>query len=407
MKTKPVIGIFGKRNVGKSSFINALTNQEVAIVSPQPGTTTDPVKKTIELFGIGPVVLVDTAGIDDSGDLGDLRIKKTKAIIKTIDLAILLITDNAFDEFEKGLVNQFNEFGIPYFFIHHKSDIFPLSDSFNEIIGKAFNTQILDFSSIKPQNNNNILSLINEKIPETVYNHPSIIGDLLSYGDIVMLITPIDNEAPEGRLILPQVQIIRDLLDNDCVAIVLKESEVNAFLKKTGIKPKLVITDSQVFLKADTMIPNEIPLTGFSIVLARYKGDFQAYLKGTPKISELKDGDRILILESCSHQVTCDDIGRVKIPSWLSNFTGKNLKFDVVTGLNELPQEIKQYALVIQCGGCMITRKQLINRLKPAIEAGIPVTNYGMAIAYTQGVYHRAIKPFVKNGSQRSEYFYT
>jgi [FeFe] hydrogenase H-cluster maturation GTPase HydF len=230
------------------------------------------------------------------------------------------------------------------------------------------------------------------------------VGDLLQYGDIVLLITPIDIEAPAGRLILPQVQAIRDVLDNDAVSIVLKEREVDAFLKRTGIQPSLAITDSQVFTRADSSVPPHIPLTSFSIVLARYKGDFENYVKGTPAISQLKDSDRVLLLESCTHHVSCDDIGRVKIPRWISNFTGKNLEYEVVAGLNDLPRPISEYALVIQCGGCMITRKQLINRIRPAVEAGIPVTNYGMAIAYVQGIFHRAIAPFVKQQTDALDY---
>jgi len=211
-------------------------------------------------------------------------------------------------------------------------------------------------------------------------------------------------EAPAGRLILPQVQTIRDILDNDAVAIVLKEREVDAFLKKTGIRPALAITDSQVFVKADASIPSDIPLTSFSIMLARFKGDFENYLKGTPKISELKDGDRVLLLESCTHHVACDDIGRIKIPRWISGFTGKKIEFDVVAGLDTLPRSINDYSLVIQCGSCMITRRQLYNRLQPAVKAGIPVTNYGMAIAYVQGIYRRAIAPFVKTSDGSMPY---
>ena len=212
-----------------------------------------------------------------------------------------------------------------------------------------------------------------------------------------MLITPIDAEAPEGRLILPQVQVIRDILDNECIAIVMKEREIDSFLKKTKIKPKLAITDSQVFPKAAAALPNDVWLTSFSIVLARYKGDFQRYLMGTPKISELKDGDKILILESCSHQISCDDIGRVKIPRWLSNFTGKKLEYIVVAGLDKIPGEITDYSLIVQCGGCVVTKKQLINRLKPAIEANVPITNYGMLISYVHGIYNRAVAPFTDN----------
>jgi len=231
-----------------------------------------------------------------------------------------------------------------------------------------------------------------------------LLGDLVSYGDVVLLITPIDIEAPQGRLILPQVQVIRDILDNDCVAIVLKEREVDSFLKKTGIKPKLAITDSQIFLKAAASIPRDIPLTGFSVLLARYKGDFDNYLIGTPKINDLKDGDKILILESCSHHVSCDDIGRVKIPRWLSNYTGKSLEYIVIAGLDEIPGKITDYALVVQCGGCVLTRKQVISRLKPAVEAGVPVTNYGMLIAFVQGIYDRAIEPFVKSNDADLNY---
>ena len=211
-----------------------------------------------------------------------------------------------------------------------------------------------------------------------------------------MLITPIDIEAPEGRLILPQIQVIRDILDNDCVAIVAKEREIDSLLKRLNPRPALAITDSQVFLKADASVPKDIPLTSFSIILARHKGDFQNYLKGTPHLGKLKDGDRLLILESCTHHVSCDDIGRIKIPRWISNFSGKKLEFDVVAGLNKLPRDIHEYTMVIQCGGCMITRRQIINRLKPSVDAGIPVTNYGMAIAWVHGIYERAVAPFAK-----------
>jgi [FeFe] hydrogenase H-cluster maturation GTPase HydF len=223
-----------------------------------------------------------------------------------------------------------------------------------------------------------------------------MIGDVISQGDLVLLITPVDDEAPEGRLILPQVQAIRDILDNDAIAVVAKEREIDTLLKTLHPRPALAITDSQAFKKADASVPDDIPLTSFSTVLARYKGDFESYLKGTPHLSDLQNGDRILILESCTHHVSCDDIGRIKIPRWLSNFTGKQLEYEVVAGLNKVPGKITDYSIVIQCGGCMITRKQLINRLKPAIEAGIPVTNYGMAIAYMHGIYARAVAPFVK-----------
>lgn len=395
-ESKPHIGIYGRRNNGKSSLINRLAGQDVAIVSDFAGTTTDPVKKSFEITGFGPVILIDTAGIDDDGELGNKRIEKTLISIKTIDLAILVITENIFGDFEKILIEEFKNADTPFFIVHNKSDIKQLSDNSRTSIVSQTNATIIEFDTIKAGNLEKLIRLIKTTIPESAYKTPSLVGDLLSYGDIVLLITPIDIEAPAGRMILPQVQAIRDILDNDAVAIVLKEREVDAFLRKTKITPALAITDSQIFTKADASIPRNIPLTSFSIMLARFKGEFEHFLKGTPKISELKDGDRVLSLESCTHHVSCDDIGRVKIPRWISNFTGKKLEYDVVAGLDKLPRDIKEYALVVQCGGCVITRKQLINRLRPAIDAGIPVTNYGMAIAYVQGIYERAVAPFVK-----------
>ncbi|HNX42820.1 MAG TPA: [FeFe] hydrogenase H-cluster maturation GTPase HydF [Bacteroidales bacterium] len=407
MKSKTLrghIGIFGRRNNGKSSLINAITGQDVAIVSDIAGTTTDPVRKTIEITGLGPVVLIDTAGIDDIGLLGEKRVAKTREVLKTIDLAILIITHNTFGAFEKELVSEFKEFDVPFFIVHNKADIAPIYSETQRLIRTSLSTDVLDFSSTSNPQVERLISLIRKHLPESSLNQNTLIGDLIAYGDTVLLVTPIDIEAPEGRLILPQVQVIRDILDNDGIAVVCKEREVDAYIRKMDPKPSLVITDSQVFPKADASIPKYIPLTSFSIVLARQKGDFPNYLKGTPHISKLKDGDKVLILESCSHHVSCDDIGRVKIPRWLSNFTGKKLEYTVVAGLNELPAAIKDYAIVIQCGGCMITRKQLINRLKPAVDAGIPVTNYGMAIAYVHGIYNRAVAPFVRMMNVSEDY---
>jgi len=392
---KPHIGIFGRRNNGKSSLINALAGQDVAIVSAQPGTTTDPVRKSVEIFGIGPAIMVDTAGIDDSGDLGELRIRKTLQVIKSIDLAIIVITDNSIGEFEADLIHHFNKFDVPFIFIHNKSDLSPVSKELVTRIQNEFKTDVADFSTLNPTNKEQLIQMIIRHMPDTAYTSQSLLGGLLQKGDIVMLITPIDNEAPEGRMILPQVQAIRDVLDNDCINIVLKETEVEQFLKTTGIKPKLAVTDSQMFGRIDKVIPKDIPLTGFSVLLARHKGPFDKYMEGTPKIDELKDGDKVLILESCTHQVNCDDIGRYKIPTWISDYTGKKLEFDVVAGLDSFKSDFSKYALIVQCGGCMITKKQVHSRLKEAIEAGIPITNYGMAIAWTKGIYARAIEPFV------------
>jgi len=396
----PHIGIFGCRNVGKSSIINKLTNQEIAITSEIAGTTTDPVKKSIEIPGIGSVIIIDTAGIDDVGELGTKRVGKSLEVIKIIDLAIIVVNENKIGEFEENLVQLFNDYDVPFFFIHNKSDILHLHENFINEIKLKYNTDIIEFSATNQQNTQPVIDLLKKYTPESAWKPATLLGDLVSYGDIVLLITPIDTEAPDGRLILPQVQTIRDILDNDCVAIVLKEREADTFLKTTQIKPKLVITDSSIFLKADAIVPKDIPLTGFSILLAKYKGPFQHYLEGTPYISKLKDNDKVLMLESCTHHTSCDDIGRVKIPRWLSQFTGKKLEFEVVAGLSKLPYNLTDYALIIQCGGCMITPKQVNSRLKLAIEAGVPITNYGMAIAYIQGIYNRAIEPFVKSVSK-------
>jgi [FeFe] hydrogenase H-cluster maturation GTPase HydF len=392
---KPHIGILGRRNNGKSSLINALADQDIAIVSEVAGTTTDPVKKSIEIPGIGPVILIDTAGMDDTGELGKKRVEKTEQILSSIDAAILVISENNFDQREQGIIAKLNNLDIPFIIVHNKSDINSLNSQFANKIKNEIQSEIIEISAIQRTGIDSIIEMLKVIIPETAYHSKSLIGELLKHGDTVLLITPIDMEAPEGRLILPQIQVIRDILDNDSIAIVAKERDVDAYIRKMNPKPALAITDSQVFLRADASIPKNIPLTSFSIVLAHHKGDFDNYLKGTPKINELNDGDRILILESCTHHVSCDDIGRVKIPRWLTNFTGKQLHFDVVAGLNKLTRDIHEYALVVQCGGCMITRKQIINRLKPAIEAGIPVTNYGMAIAWVHGIYNRAVAPFV------------
>jgi [FeFe] hydrogenase H-cluster maturation GTPase HydF len=403
-ESKPHIGIYGRRNNGKSSLINCLAGQDVAIVSDQAGTTTDPVKKSFEITGFGPVILVDTAGIDDSGDLGQKRVDRTIRTLDIIDMALLVVTNNSWGEYEDGIINKFHNQDLPFIVIHSKSDIEEPKADFINKIASSTGTTLFEFSSTDKRNYEELIILIKNTIPEHSYKTPTLLGDLISYGDIVLLITPIDVEAPSGRLILPQVQAIRDILDNDAVAIVLKEREVDAFLKKTKIKPALAITDSQVFVKADASIPHDIPLTSFSIMLARFKGDFDNYLKGTPKISELKDGDRVLLLESCTHHVSCDDIGRTKIPRWITGFTGKKIEYDVVAGLDILPRPITDYSLVIQCGGCMITRKQLHNRLLAAIKAGVPVTNYGMAIAWVQGIYKRAIAPFIKGGKDSEIY---
>ncbi|HEX2936594.1 MAG TPA: [FeFe] hydrogenase H-cluster maturation GTPase HydF [Bacteroidales bacterium] len=392
---KPHIGIFGRRNCGKSSIINAITGQDIAIVSDIAGTTTDPVKKSMEIDTIGPVILIDTAGIDDTGELGKKRIEKTWQAISTIDAAIIVIADSHFGNYEEALMAKFNDLAVPFMLVHNKSDIAPIQSELKNKIENFTHTKIIACSAYKHTGIDDLINCLKSIIPENVYQAKSLLGDVLKAGDTVLLITPIDLEAPEGRMILPQVQVIRDVLDNDCVAVVAKEKDIAAYISKMNPKPALVITDSQVFPKADASVPKDIPLTSFSIVLARHKGDFANYIKGTPALNHLKEGDRILILESCTHHVSCDDIGRFKIPCWLANYTGKHLEFDTVAGLSKLPRDIHEYAMVIQCGGCMITHRQIINRLKPAVDAGIPVSNYGMAIAWMHGIYNRAVAPFV------------
>lgn len=394
---KPHIGIFGRRNVGKSSFINAITASEVAIVSDIAGTTTDPVKKSMEIFGIGPAIIVDTAGIDDSGTLGEKRIEKSLQIIKNMDCAILVISDNMFDDFEINLIREFNNYDIPYLIVHNKLDISGISNKKIKQIREVTEAAIIEFSAATGQNMELLIEAIKGTIPETAYQKSSLLGGIISKGDIVMLITPVDSEAPDGRMILPQVMAIRDVLDQDAINIVVKETEAEFFLKSTGIKPKLVVTDSQAFGYISKIIPQDIPLTGFSIAYARMRGPFEDYVKGVKKLSYLKDGDRILILESCTHQVSCDDIGRFKIPRWVKEFSKKELEFDITSGLNEIKRPVTDYAMIIQCGGCMITRKQVHNRLKTAIDADIPVTNYGIAIAYMNGIFDRAVSPFINS----------
>ena len=399
---KPHIGIFGRRNNGKSSFINLLVGQDLAIVSNQAGTTTDPVNKSVEIFGIGPAIIIDTAGIDDSGELGDKRVKKTMEVVKKVDCAILLLAYNQFGEYETDLIHKFKHFDIPFLIVHNKSDLENISTKTTETIQSTCKAEIIEFSTIETTNYDKLIDLIKRTIPQTAYQKPSLFADLVKPKDVVLLITPVNSEAPDGRMILPQNMAIRDVLDNDCITVVIKETEIEDFLK-LGIKPALAVTDSQAFGMVSKLIPEDIPLTGFSVVFARLKGDFEKYLEGTSHISNLKDGDKVLILESCTHQVSCDDIGRFKIPNWLLKFTAKKLEFTVVSGLSEITEEISNFAIIIQCGGCMVTKKQLQSRLKPAIDAGVPVTNYGLAIAYMHGIFDRATAPFRKPTTHKAE----
>ena len=383
---KPHIGIFGRMNNGKSSIINKLTGQKMAIVSEQAGTTTDPVKKSIEIFGIGPVILIDTAGIDDMSELGKQRVEKTYQTLKEIDCAILVIAGEEFGEPERAIIGEFKKHEIPFIIVHNKSDIAELSESHKKAIESDFFTKILEFSALK-DDAKVLQEALKKAIPESAYKKASLLGGIIKPGDVVVLVTPIDDEAPEGRMILPQVMAIRDVLDNDCICVVLKETALKQYFDNNP-KPALVVTDSQVFALVNKIVPQDVQLTSFSIILARLRGDFENYLKGTPHLSNLKDGDKILMLESCTHEISCGDIGRVKLPNLIRKFTGKNIEFTYLSGLTPI-ENIRQYAMAIQCGGCMATRKQLINRTNMAVENGIPISNYGMAIAYMNGIFER------------------
>ena len=390
---KPHIGIYGRRNAGKSSLINCLSGQNISIVSDLKGTTTDPVKRSFEILGYAPVIFIDTAGIDDEGETGQLRIQRSLETLNIIDMAIIVISNNEFGDYERKIIERLKELKTVFFIIHNKSDIAPLDNKLKQSLETEYNVPIIDFTTTSRDLVPLVFDTIKQIAPENTWTFGSLLGDIVTANDIVLLITPIDSEAPQGRMILPQVQVLRDCLDNHCMAIVVQDTEVEEFFHR-GIKPRLAITDSQVFHKVKNLIPNDAPLTSFSIVLARSKGDFANYLKGTPHISDLCDGDKILMLESCSHHVSCEDIGRFKIPNALRKFTGKNLDFTFVAGLDQIPDKITDYAMVIQCGGCMATRKQLINRLKPAVDANIPISNYGMTLAYLTGIFDKAVEIF-------------
>lgn len=393
---KPHIGIFGRRNVGKSSIINRLTGQDIAIVSDTAGTTTDPVKKSIEIFGIGPCVLIDTAGIDDVGGLGQQRIDKTMKVLEEIDCAIIVIAGNNFAEPEKQLVTRMNELAVPFFVVHNKADQEPLLAVLKAMVEQNYQAKVLDFSVARNDDIAMLVKMLKTIIPESAYQKVSLLGGIVKPNDVVVLVCPVDSEAPEGRLILPQVMAIRDVLDNECVCVVLKETLLQHYLETTA-KPALIVTDSQVFGYVSKIVPADIPLTSFSIVMARLRGDFDNYIKGTPYLSQLKDGDTVLLLESCTHHSTCDDIGRVKLPRMILKYTGKDIHFEYVAGLAPIAHP-ERYAMAIQCGGCMSTRKQLLNRTNLFVNQSIPISNYGMALAYMNGIFARVMAPFSERG---------
>lgn len=386
------IGIFGKTNVGKSSLLNRITNQDVSIVSNIAGTTTDVVEKTMELLPIGPVNFLDTAGINDSTALSSERIEKTMKIINRTDVAIVVCDYNGIDDYERNLIEKFNELKIPFMIFINKTDEKYPSDSIIEDL-KNYTKHIL-LSSVKTDDLIvfKIKELLVKLLPEDFVNSPKIVGDLIPQGSTVILVIPIDKEAPKGRIILPQVQTLRDLLDNNCVSVVVKESELKSAIDNLKIAPSLVVTDSQAFKNVSEIVPENIPLTSFSILFARLKGDLNAFSQGAMSIEKLHDGDRVLILESCTHHAIEDDIGRVKIPNLLRKKTGKNLIIDNIAG-HDFP-DISKYKLIIHCGACMTNRREVLSRILLASENNVPITNYGICISYCLGILPRALKIF-------------
>ena len=386
------IGIFGKTNVGKSSLLNRITNQDVSIVSNIAGTTTDVVEKTMELLPIGPVNFLDTAGINDSTALSSERIEKTMKIINRTDVAIVVCDYNGIDDYERNLIEKFNELKIPFMIFINKTDEKSPSDSIIKDL-KNYTEHIL-LSSVKTDDLIvfKIKDLLVKLLPENFVNSPKIVGDLIPQGSTVILVIPIDKEAPKGRIILPQVQTLRDLLDNNCVSVVVKESELKSAIDNLKIAPSLVVTDSQAFKNVSEIVPENIPLTSFSILFARLKGDLNAFSQGAKTIEKLQDGDRVLILESCTHHAIEDDIGRVKIPNLLRKKTGKNLIIDNIAG-HDFP-DISKYKLIIHCGACMTNRREVLSRILLASENNVPITNYGICISYCLGILQRALKIF-------------
>lgn len=386
------IGIFGKTNAGKSAFLNRITNQDVSIVSDIAGTTTDVVEKSMELLPVGPVNFLDTAGINDDTELGRERVEKTKKIINRTDIAVIICDYNGIDDYEKELINEFTRLNIPYLIIINKTDLHEITEyKLKEI--QNFTNNIIITSALKDKD---IVYKFKEKLvnilPEDFVNSPKIAGDLIPPNSTVILVMPIDKEAPKGRIILPQVQTLRDLLDSNCLSYVVKESELKQALDNLKEPPALVITDSQAFKNVSEIVPENIPLTSFSILFARLKGDLKAFTDGAGAIENLQDGDKVLILESCTHHAIEDDIGRVKIPNLLRKKTGKNLIIENYAG-HDFP-EIKDYKLIVHCGACMTNRREILSRILKAGEAGIPVTNYGITISYCLGILPRAIKIF-------------
>lgn len=399
------IGFFGRRNAGKSSVVNAVTGQELAVVSDTKGTTTDPVYKSMELLPIGPVMIIDTPGFDDEGALGELRVRKTKQVLNKTDIAVLVVdATEGKKQCDEELIRIFKEKEIPYIIVNNKADL--LSDEVSEKVcqNKVSEQRKAEQNALLSSGQEQYVSALTgagiyelkECIGKLTPNEDmtlKIVGDLLHPGDFVVLVVPIDSAAPKGRLILPQQQTIRDILEANAAAIVVKESELKQTLEQLGRSPAMVITDSQVFEQVSGVVSEEIPLTSFSILMARYKGYLETAVNGVAAIDHLKDGDKILISEGCTHHRQCDDIGTVKIPRWLKQHTGKELIIETSSG-TEFPEDLTSYALVIHCGGCMLNEREVKYRMKCAEDQKVPFTNYGIAIAQMKGILKRSIELF-------------
>lgn len=385
------IAIFGRRNVGKSSLINALTGQEIAIVSEVPGTTTDPVAKAMEILPIGPVMLIDTAGIDDVGHLGGLRIKKSLEVFGRADLVLLVLDpEQGLGVFEEEVLERGKKQGIPVISVLNKMDLYPgvHFDWFSKLP-----EPVVAVSALTGEGIDRLKELIVRHAPKD-WSLPTIVGDLISPGDLVILVIPIDKAAPKGRLILPQQQVIRDVLENDGVAITVKDRELRHAIESMTIKPRLVITDASAYPRAVADTPPDVLFTSFSVLFARYKGDLNTLVEGVVALKNLRPGDRVLIAEACTHHPVEDDIGRVKIPRWLRQTVGQEIFFDVVAGGGKLPNNIRDYKIIVHCGACMLNRREMLSRILQAREARVPIVNYGVLLAHVHGVLKRALSPF-------------
>ena len=384
------IGFFGRRNAGKSSVVNAVTGQELAVVSDTKGTTTDPVSKAMGLLPLGPVLIIDTPGFDDEGQLGELRVRKTKQILNKTDIAVLVIDAvEGLKQCDEELLSIFKEKDIPYLLVYNKEDM--LKEEQKDPLVED-NNNVVYMSALQKTH----IQELKEKLAKQIKTEDQtlqLVGDLVQPSDLIILVIPIDSAAPKGRLILPQQQVIRDILEAGGAAICVKETELSKLLTDLGNRPSMVITDSQAFAQVSQVVPEEILLTSFSILMARYKGFLDEAVQGAAAIRQLKDGDRVLISEGCTHHRQCDDIGTVKIPRWLKNYTGKNLIIETSSG-REFPEDLSPFSLIIHCGGCMLNGREMKYRMKCAKDQHIPFTNYGIAIAHMQGILERSIQVF-------------